>query len=139
SCGMSPTDEGADGTLDRRAFMERLAGFAAAAGLSRDAPVPPRAPAGTFNGIQMGPPTILDAGIERTHGLIAATDSRRRERAGAQSDRRHGRGECGDAIQPRLQRRPGEAAGRARGSRRAADRKPAAPLSAAVGAGPPAI
>jgi len=70
---MSPTDEDVDGTLDRRAFMERLAGFAAAAGLSRDAPVPPRAPAGTFNGIQMGPHTILDEGIERTLDLIAGT------------------------------------------------------------------
>jgi len=70
---MSPTDEGADGTLDRRAFMERLAGFAVAAGLPRDAPVPPTAPAGTFNGIQMGPHTILDEGIERTLDLIAGT------------------------------------------------------------------
>ena len=32
-----------------------------------------RAPAGTFNGIQMGPHTILDEGIERTLDLIAET------------------------------------------------------------------
>ena len=65
--------------LDRRSFIERLAALAAVADLGRQplAAAEPdasrAAPAGTFNGIQMGPHTILDEGIERTLDLIADT------------------------------------------------------------------
>jgi len=65
-------------TEDRREFIQRLAAFAAVAG-SGALPVPvpslaePVAPAGTFNGVQMGPHTILDEGIERTLDLLAET------------------------------------------------------------------
>ena len=65
--------------LDRRSFIERLAALAAVADLGRQplAATEPggsrAAPAGTFNGIQMGPHTILDEGIERTLDLIADT------------------------------------------------------------------
>jgi len=69
------TDEG------RREFLQRLSALAAAAGVSLRpdeavaAPMPAAhaAPAGTFAGIQMGPHTILDEGIERTLDLIAET------------------------------------------------------------------
>ncbi len=61
---------------DRREFMQRLAAVAAAASAGTLA-VPPLsaqvAPAGTVNGIQMGPHTILDEGIERTLDLLADT------------------------------------------------------------------
>src|SRR4029078_13741802 len=40
SSGMSPTDEDVDGTLDRRAFMEALAGLPVAAGVAAGAPGP---------------------------------------------------------------------------------------------------
>jgi hypothetical protein len=56
--------------IDRRSFIGTLAGVAAAAGLPRQAQA---APAGAFTGIQMGPHTILDEGIERTLDLIAGT------------------------------------------------------------------
>lgn len=62
--------------MDRRSFMETLA---AAAFAARDARVAPRqgaappVPRGTFNGIQMGPHTILDEGIDRTLDLIGET------------------------------------------------------------------
>ncbi len=65
--------------LDRRSFIERLAALAAVADLGRQplAGAEPgasrAAPVGTFNGIQMGPHTILDEGIERTLDLIADT------------------------------------------------------------------
>jgi hypothetical protein len=71
---MTDTFDGPD-SIDRRAFMEKVAGAAALAGTAprlRLTHVPP-APAGTFNGIQMGPHTILDEGIERTLDLIADT------------------------------------------------------------------
>lgn len=61
---------------DRREFMQRLAAFAAVAGsgvLPMPALTEPIAPAGTFNGVQMGPHTILDEGIERTLDLLAET------------------------------------------------------------------
>ncbi len=78
-------------TPDRRRFLERLAGLVAAAevGLrSTDglrawsgpaagdargqSPAPlPFTPAGTFNGVQMGPHTMLDEGIEHTLDLLA--------------------------------------------------------------------
>ncbi len=65
-------------TEDRREFMQRLAALAAVAGTSA-VPVPPLAepfaPAGTFNGIQMGPHTMLDEGIERTLDTLAATSA----------------------------------------------------------------
>src|SRR5437764_6452166 len=66
--------------IDRRAFIEWLAVLAAATpGLTASAkddassPTPVRPPARAFNGIQMGPHTILDEGIERTLDLIAET------------------------------------------------------------------
>jgi hypothetical protein len=62
--------------LDRRSFVERLAGVAALTSVARGASAsaqPSSAPAGSFNGIQMGPHTILDEGIERTLDLIADT------------------------------------------------------------------
>jgi len=61
--------------MDRRSFIETLALAAFAADRARVAEGPARAapPAGTFNGIQMGPHTILDEGIERTLDLIAET------------------------------------------------------------------
>src|SRR5436190_19723834 len=68
-----------DGRIDRRTFIESMAAVVAVAPGAR--PVastaePARvenAPAGTFNGIQMGPHTILDEGIDRTLDLIAET------------------------------------------------------------------
>jgi hypothetical protein len=69
-----PLDDSGPGGVDRRTFIEVLAGLAAvsaaAPGASAGEPAPP---AGTFNGIQMGPHTILDEGIERTLDLIADT------------------------------------------------------------------
>ena len=62
--------------MDRRAFIGTLAAAAFAAeraATAQDSAVPRTAPAGTFNGIQMGPHTILDEGIERTLDLIAET------------------------------------------------------------------
>jgi hypothetical protein len=67
--------------FDRRAFIEFLATLAAISSASpaAAADVPdaqqgaPARPAGTFNGIQMGPHTILDEGIDRTLDLIAET------------------------------------------------------------------
>ena len=60
--------------IDRRSFLEQLAAVAAVAGVSpgvtATAATPP---AGTFNGVQMGPHTILDEGIERTLDLLADT------------------------------------------------------------------
>jgi hypothetical protein len=91
------TDDDASGDLllGRRAFIDRLAALVAAADVGlcsrdgieaqhavvaggrtadRDAPdAHPVTPAGTFNGIQMGPHTMLDEGIERTLDLIADT------------------------------------------------------------------
>jgi hypothetical protein len=66
------------GGIDRRSFIERLAGFAVLTGVGHGPPAgqsPGAAavPAGTFNGVQMGPHTILDEGIERTLDLIADT------------------------------------------------------------------
>lgn len=61
---------------DRREFMQRLAAVAAVAGtgaLRFPELTAPFAPAGTVNGIQMGPHTILDEGIERTLDLLAET------------------------------------------------------------------
>jgi hypothetical protein len=69
----------AGGHIGRRTFIESLTAVAAIAGLSRPAgghqqdPATPVTVAGTFNGIQMGPHTILDEGIERTLDLIADT------------------------------------------------------------------
>src|SRR3954454_19028887 len=60
--------------IDRRSFLERVTALAAVAAVSRPpAPLPVSPPAGTFNGIQMGPHTILDEGIDRTLDLIAET------------------------------------------------------------------
>ncbi len=61
--------------LDRRSFLAMLAALAAvdSAGASPVAVPVAAAPAGTFNGIQMGPHTILDEGIDRTLDLIAET------------------------------------------------------------------
>ena len=65
--------------IDRRSFIERLAVLAAVGDVGRRvAPEGGRdgastAPAGTLNGIQMGPHTILDEGIDRTLDLIADT------------------------------------------------------------------
>ena len=63
--------------MDRRSFIETLAAAAFAAERPRTAPgvtgVTGAAPAGTLNGIQMGPHTILDEGIERTLDLVAET------------------------------------------------------------------
>ena len=60
---------------NRRSFLEALIAAAAAGTAARPALAIPvqRSPAGTFNGIQMGPHTILDEGIERTLDLIAET------------------------------------------------------------------
>ncbi len=69
-----------------------------------------------FNGIQMGPHTILDEGIERTLDLI-------------QSGGRH---QCGDAVQPRLQRRADQGPARSRRPRRAARPTTLAGTSAGV-------
>ncbi|MEI6244370.1 MAG: hypothetical protein WCQ64_04915 [Acidobacteriota bacterium] len=63
-------------TEDRRTFMQRLAavGTAAAAGAIQIPALNAQIlPAGRFNGIQMGPHTILDEGIERTLDLLAET------------------------------------------------------------------
>lgn len=80
-----------DAAPDRRQFLERLAGLAAAAEMAwqstdgvqawsgkrgedgRPQISPAFTPAGTFNGVQMGPHTILDEGIERTLDLLADT------------------------------------------------------------------
>lgn len=62
--------------IDRRSFMERLAAVAVVTTAARPASQSTERatpPAGTFNGIQMGPHTILDEGIERTLDLIADT------------------------------------------------------------------
>ena len=62
--------------MDRRSFIEALAAAAFVADSARRAGAsedPPAAPAGSLNGIQMGPHTILDEGIERTLDLIADT------------------------------------------------------------------
>ena len=62
--------------MDRRSFIEALAAAAVTAGSARRAAAakaPLTAPAGTLNGIQMGPHTILDEGIGRTLDLIADT------------------------------------------------------------------
>lgn len=62
--------------MDRRSFIEAVAAAAFAAGSARRADAAQEArpaPAGTLNGIQMGPHTILDEGIERTLDLIADT------------------------------------------------------------------
>lgn len=59
---------------DRRAFLEALLATAAATNVTRvTAATVLQKPVGTFNGIQMGPHTILDEGIERTLDLIADT------------------------------------------------------------------
>src|SRR3982751_2915903 len=60
--------------IDRRSFLERVTALAAVAAVSRPpAPPPVSPPAGRFNGIQMGPHTILDEGIDRTLDLLAET------------------------------------------------------------------
>ena len=61
--------------IDRRSFIESLAALAATTALSPDAQPAPKAGtvAGTLSGIQMGPHTILDEGIERTLDLLAET------------------------------------------------------------------
>jgi hypothetical protein len=65
--------------MDRRSFIGTLAAAALASKPARPAAAPASTlhpsspPAGTFNGIQMGPHTILDEGIERTLDLIAET------------------------------------------------------------------
>jgi hypothetical protein len=62
--------------MNRRSFIEAVAAAAFAAQSARRAAAttePPAPPAGTLNGIQMGPHTILDEGIERTLDLIADT------------------------------------------------------------------
>ena len=62
--------------LNRRSFVEKLAAVAAVTSVGRGpaaAPMPAAVPAGSLNGIQMGPHTILDEGIERTLDLIAET------------------------------------------------------------------
>jgi hypothetical protein len=65
---------GGPGSIDRRTFMEMLTAFASVSAAAPGASAAePAAPAGTFNGIQMGPHTILDEGIERTLDLIADT------------------------------------------------------------------
>jgi hypothetical protein len=58
--------------MDRRAFMGALAAaaFAAERTAAAHEATPTPVPAGTFNGIQMGPHTILDEGIEHTLDLI---------------------------------------------------------------------
>lgn len=68
-----PLDDGGPGALDRRTFMEMLAALAAVSAAPGAAAAEPAPPAGTFNGIQMGPHTILDEGIEHTLDLIADT------------------------------------------------------------------
>ena len=68
-----------DGRIDRRTFIESMAAVVAAAtadtpSVSAAGPLPSEVvPAATFNGIQMGPHTILDEGIDRTLDLIADT------------------------------------------------------------------
>jgi len=65
--------------IDRRSFIERLAVLAAVGDVGRrvlpasETEDAAAAPAGTLNGIQMGPHTILDEGIDRTLDLIADT------------------------------------------------------------------
>ena len=70
---------------DRRDFIRRLASLVAAAGVGLDwrttleaqqavpATAPARAPADNFVGIQMGPHTMLDEGIDHTLDLIQET------------------------------------------------------------------
>jgi hypothetical protein len=61
-------------TIDRRSFIETVAGITGLAGTALDVrPAAASAPAGTLNGIQMGPHTIFDEGIERTLDLIGET------------------------------------------------------------------
>ena len=75
------TDESVPGfgRIDRRTFIESIAAVAAATGTARplatsiDRRHDGTAPAGTFNGIQMGPHTLLDEGIDRTLDLIGET------------------------------------------------------------------
>ncbi len=58
----------------RRTFLEALIATAAIGTATRtDAAPLAQKPAGTFNGIQMGPHTILDEGIEHTLDLIGET------------------------------------------------------------------
>jgi hypothetical protein len=62
--------------MNRRAFIGTLASAALSAergGLARSSAARSDTLAGTFNGIQMGPHTMLDEGIERTLDLIAET------------------------------------------------------------------
>ena len=60
--------------LNRRSFLEALIAAGALSGAARAQTTPSlQKPAGTMNGIQMGPHTILDEGIERTLDLIAET------------------------------------------------------------------
>ena len=73
-----PDDTPRSAHIDRRSFIERLAAGAAVtsvqpAVLVAQSPASAVPPAGRFNGIQMGPHTILDEGIERTLDLIAET------------------------------------------------------------------
>jgi len=68
-----PADDSRPGAMDRRTFMEMLAVLTAAGTAAGASAAEPAPPAGTFNGIQMGPHTILDEGIERTLDLIADT------------------------------------------------------------------
>jgi hypothetical protein len=73
-------DTGARVRIDRRSFIERLAAVAAVTGMTPDllttqSPATAAPAAGRFNGIQMGPHTILDEGIDRTLDLIAETAS----------------------------------------------------------------
>ena len=59
---------------NRRSFLEALIAAGALGSVGRAEPTPTlQKPAGTLNGIQMGPHTILDEGIERTLDLIAET------------------------------------------------------------------
>jgi hypothetical protein len=69
---MTDPSEDASG-IDRRVFIERLAAAAAVGVVPRQSEQAQRRPAGTFNGIQMGPHTMLDEGIERTLDLLAET------------------------------------------------------------------
>jgi hypothetical protein len=74
-----PTDPPQRDAIDRRSFIERLAVLAAVGDVGRrvqpdaGAEATAAAPAGTLNGIQMGPHTILDEGIDRTLDLVADT------------------------------------------------------------------
>jgi hypothetical protein len=60
--------------MDRRSFLEALIAAAAVSSTAQGTQAQPlQKPAGTFNGIQMGPHTILDEGIERALDVIAET------------------------------------------------------------------